>query len=152
VQESCSIDDLGERNEYIRTGTKWNDVIANLDKLQSLKWIHTSVCQTISWMNAYYLPEFHEFMAARGLHVHMNFVHDPQFLSVAALPQSVKHKLLLRYKNYNHLPYDTIAANFINSIGNFAHGIEYNTQIDKLRNTSFEAIFSEFSEILRVEK
>jgi sulfatase maturation enzyme AslB (radical SAM superfamily) len=87
VKISCSIDDLDDRNEYLRTGTKWKDVITNLDKLQSYKWIDVSICQTVSWMNLPTLTEFHAFMAARNLHVHMNFVHDPKFLSISAVPK-----------------------------------------------------------------
>ena len=37
VQISCSIDDLTDRNYYIRYPTKWIDVENNLNKLLQLK-------------------------------------------------------------------------------------------------------------------
>jgi len=94
VEVSCSIDDLGERNEYIRTGTKWDTVISNLDKLQSLPWIKTSVCQTVSIYNIATIHDFHAYMKMRGLHVHHNFVYDPVFLSAANLPANEKMDII----------------------------------------------------------
>ena len=94
VKIDCSIDDLYERNEYIRIGTKWNTVIANLDKLQSMPKLKVAICQTISIYNIHSIVEFHQFMAKRNLHVHMNFVHDPKFLSAANLPVEEKEAIL----------------------------------------------------------
>jgi organic radical activating enzyme len=151
VQVSCSIDDLGARNEYIRSGTKWEDVIANLDKLQSIPWINTSVCQTVSWMNVYYLPEFHEFMKGRGLHVHMNFVHDPAFLSVRALPAALTGEILLRCKGLDGWKIDMLINMFSGSEGGMAlnQGMQFNAALDSSRHTSFAATFPEWSKLCR---
>jgi hypothetical protein len=150
VQVSCSIDDLGNRNEYIRSGTKWDDVITNLDKLQSIPWINTSVCQTVSWMNVYYLPEFHEFMKARGLHVHMNFVHDPAFLSVSALPAALTGEILLKCNGLDGWKIDMLINMFNGSKGTdiLEQGLQFNTALDASRHTSFAETFPEFARLL----
>jgi len=154
VRVSSSIDDLGERNEYIRTGTKWGDVIKNLDKLQSISWIDTSVCQTISWMNVYYLPEFHEFMKSRGLHVHMNFVHDPAFLSVKVLPKKLQNIVLERCNNLDN--WKIVALKNMCSDDNvnevFSKGLEYNRALDANRNTSFDDAFPEWAAKIFAQK
>lgn len=152
VEVSASIDDLYDRNEYIRTGTKWADVERNLDKLQSLPWIKTSVCQTVSWLNIGTLNEFHTYMAARKLHVHMNIVHDPKFLSISVLP---KH-LLIDAIRTAHL--DEWKTNALMSMVNMgAHddtlltqGIAYNDYLDSVRNTSFAKVFPNWSKQLYV--
>lgn len=148
VQVTCSIDDLGTRNEYIRTGTKWKDVIENLDKLQSFPWITASVCQTVSWMNAYYLNEFDKFMKDRGLHVHLNFVHDPRFLSVAILPSELEKTILSRLTNLHSWQVNAISSQFNNSgsVEESRKGLEYNNWLDKSRGTEFSEIFPEWNE------
>ena len=55
VQISCSIDDLTDRNYYIRYPTKWIDVENNLNKLLQHKWLDVSVNQTVSLYNYWYL-------------------------------------------------------------------------------------------------
>lgn len=138
VQVSCSIDDLGNRNEYIRTGTKWTNVIANLDKLQSLPWIKTSVCQTVSIYNAKTLPEFHMFMSKRGLHVHHNFVYSPSFLSAANLADAEKQRIIADCtSSSSFVPYQIAAiVDYLNSNGSreqLAQYVEYNNWLDKSR-------------------
>jgi len=150
VEVSCSIDDLGERNEYIRTGTKWDTVISNLDKLQSLPWIKTSVCQTVSWMNVYYLPEFHEFMKDRGLCVYMNFVHDPAFLSVKMLPTTLVKKIMAKCSSLEGWKIVMLANMFTNSKSGVAlkQGMQFNAALDKSRRTSFGDTFNEWFAII----
>jgi organic radical activating enzyme len=151
VQVSCSIDDLAERNDYIRTGTKWDAVISNLDKLQSMPWINTSVCQTISWMNVFYLPEFHEFMKRRGLHVHMNFVHDPAYLSVAILPQSLKTAIANKCGALESWQMTALQQQFSlpSNARALQHGMTYNSWLDMSRHTNFESTFVEWNSLLR---
>lgn len=152
VQVTCSIDDLGDRNEYIRTGTKWNKVIANLDKLQNLPWVKVSVCQTVSWLNVYYLDEFHSFMKDRGLHVHMNFVYDPKFLSVSVLPQSLSELIFSQLENLDTWKLNALRGQFRNDnlTADLTQGVEYNDWLDRSRNTKFSEVFLEWhNEILK---
>ena len=144
VQVTASIDDLRDRNEYIRTGSKWEIVEANLDKLQSLPWIDTSICQTVSWLNVFYLDEFHSYMNNRKLHVHMNFVYDPPFLSVNALPKTLVETII---NNLTMLDSWKINAlqNMIRNDDNpelLLKGLEYNAWLDNSRNTKLSDTFS----------
>lgn len=148
VQVSCSIDDLGDRNEYVRTGTKWNTVMANLDKLQSIPSISTSVCQTIGWMNVLTVPEFHEFMSLRGLHVHMNFVYDPVFLSAAHLPDKVKTEILDKCITLDEYKLNALKS-YLGTESNpelMDQGIVYSKWLDNSRRTSYAIHFTEMAE------
>ena len=52
VEIGMSIDDLGERNEFIRHPTKWDVVNENLDLLLQYKdRFKMGITQTVSWMN-----------------------------------------------------------------------------------------------------
>lgn len=154
VRVSCSIDDLGERNDYIRTGTNWNTVIQNLDKLQSLPWIDTSICQTISWMNVAYLPEFHNFMDERKLHVHMNFVHDPAFLSARHLPTPVKDKILKSCSTLSDWKRALLKSQLSLDceIHQLINGLKFNDVLDRNRKTKFKDCFERTWEYLNGPK
>jgi MoaA/NifB/PqqE/SkfB family radical SAM enzyme len=148
VQVFGSIDDLGERNSYIRTGTDWNTVEENLDKLKSNDWIDTSICQTVSWMNIYYLDEFYSYMESKNLKVHLNLVYDPKFFDPCVLPNDLKEivltkisKISLEKVNFlkNHL-YSTAGSDDL-----FKKGIQFNKWLDEHRNQSFEKCFSDWN-------
>lgn len=148
VQITASIDDLDKRNDYIRAGSDWSTVIANLDKLQSYSWIETSVCQTISWMNVYYVNEFNKFMQSRGLHVHMNYVYDPTFLSVSVLPIKFKNSILDRSTDLNSWQLNSLASQFKGDDDLFQKGLTYNTWLDQNNKTSFKNTFAEWSKLI----
>ena len=50
VKVSCSIDDLGDRNYYIRYPSDWDTVIKNFKRLKEENF-ELDVTQTVSWMN-----------------------------------------------------------------------------------------------------
>lgn len=144
VKVSCSIDDLNERNEYLRTGTKWQDVIDTLNKLQSHKWIDVSVCQTVSWMNVNTLAEFHSFMLNRNLHVHMNFVHDPKFLSVLAIPKDEMEAIIQQLTNKLDRWKILALQNMVrqdNDTTLLTQGKEYVAWLDSSRNTDYRKVY-----------
>jgi len=148
VQITASIDDLGDRNDYIRAGSNWGTIISNLDKLQSYSWIETSVCQTISWMNVYYVNEFNKFMQDRGLHVHMNYVYDPTFLSVSVLPDKFKDIILDRSTDLNSWQLNSLSSQFKGDPELFQKGLEYNNWLDQNNRTSFKNVFPEWNNLL----
>lgn len=151
VQVTCSIDDLGKRNDYIRTGSNWNTIIFNLNKLQSLQWVDISVCQTVSWINVYHMEEFNQFMKSKGLHVHTNYVYDPSFLSVSILPSNIKE--ILKSKLVNLSPWDfNSLKNHLEKPANdelFEKGKIFNKKSDIFNRTDFSKIYPEWSKILK---
>ena len=145
VKISCSIDDLGDRNQYIRFPTKWDSVESNLDKLKNYPWLDVSVNQTISVYNYYYLPEFWNYMKERGLFVHHNFVHDPTFLSPASLPIEFRKQCHERFIESGWEQWRT--DNLVNSFSQSTNPTvteqakKYISALDRIRNTRFEEIF-----------
>jgi organic radical activating enzyme len=150
VQITCSIDDLHERNDYIRDRSDWNTIISNLDKLQSLPWCEVSVCQTISWLNVFYINDFKKFMKDRRLHVHMNYVYDPEFLSLKAVPEEFKQIIIDRCTDLNQWELNSLLGQFSSNsnISLLKKGIEYNKWLDINNNKSFMGTFPEWSNIL----
>lgn len=151
VQVSCSIDDIGIRNDYIRTGSKWTNIIKNLDKLQSLGWCEVSICQTISWLNVYYMNEFNDFMKSRGLHVHLNYVHDPEFLSIKNLPVNIKKIILEKCNTLNEYDLNTLKHHLSgdSDLHLFKQGLKFNLKLDEYNKRTFSEAFSEWNNILQ---
>lgn len=138
VDVSCSIDDLYERNEYIRTGTKWETVMQHLDELHRNTWINTSVCQTVSIYNINTLPEFHAFMKKRGLHVHMNFCTDPKFLAVNVLSDDEKEQVMKDCSVLDPWKYDMVRHHLYQPTqSTLDKTIQYITWLDRKRDTNF---------------
>lgn len=148
VEIHCSIDDIGERNSYIRKGTKWSDVETNLQKILDNPWINASVTQTVSWMNIYYLEEFKSYFDKLGLRTQSNLVYDPKFYSINILSNDVKSVLQEKLLNFNHL-LDHVATNSDTLL--LQQGFEYNKYLDKNRVESFSDVFSEWAEILKYD-
>jgi organic radical activating enzyme len=145
VEVHCSIDDLYERNEYIRKGTKWLDVETNLNKLIQNNWIKFSITQTVSWMNIYYVQEFKDYFDKLNVQVQHNLVYDPKFYSISILPLHLKEKLASKLINFIHL-LDQISTDI--NIQQFENGIKYNTWLDMNRKENFKQTFIEWDSII----
>jgi organic radical activating enzyme len=150
VQITCSIDDLYERNDYIRDRSDWNTIITNLDKLQSLPWCEVSVCQTISWLNVFYVNDFKKFMKDRKLHVHMNYVYDPEFLSLKAVPDEFKQVIIDRCTDLSQWEINSLLGQFSSNsdMSLLKKGVDYNKWLDINNNKSFKDTFPEWANIL----
>lgn len=146
VEIHCSIDDIGERNSYIRKGTDWNDVEANIQKLINNPWIKFSVTQTVSWMNIYYVPEFTEYFNKLGIQTQSNLVYDPRFYSISILPDNLRQHLTKKLENFDYL-LEHVSSDI--NIELFKQGIEYSKWLDASRNEDYRIHFKEWADILQ---
>jgi len=147
VQISCSIDDLEDRNYYIRFPTKWQDVEKNLNKLLQYKWLDVSVNQTISLYNYYYLPEFWDYMNNKNIFVHHNYVYDPDFLSPLALPLDFRKECHKKFETCNWEAWRTNnLLNMFTAPSNdnlIKKSKRYIKLLDNIRKISFNNFFPE---------
>lgn len=144
-----SIDDLEERNEYIRNPTKWDDVIKTMDMLLPHRnEIKFSITQTVSWMNFPYLGEFYEWATAHGIYVHHNMVNDPKVFSPNVLPLEYRKDVINRFSNI--LPEDKINAlrqfeQHETDIELIKRAMNYTDSLDRMRRENFDDVFPELS-------
>lgn len=101
VRLHLSIDDLEERNDYIRTGSKWEIIYNNFLKIIKYKHIfRIEVCQTVSSLNVCNIDNFKEFTKKYDLIVAHNYVHHPSFHHVSIIPIEMKEEIM---NNIHHL-------------------------------------------------
>jgi hypothetical protein len=95
VRLHLSIDDLFERNDYVRYGSKWDNIHENFLKIIQYKDVfRLEVCQTVSSLNVFNIDNFKKFYDDYGLIIAHNYVHHPSFLHVSTIPQEMKEKIM----------------------------------------------------------
>jgi MoaA/NifB/PqqE/SkfB family radical SAM enzyme len=163
-----SIDDLGKRFEYQRSGANWTkteeNIKAYLDgrKKYSAKGIEYKMCCTVSALNVYYLPEYLSWMAENfpGMMVYLNFLHGPYSLAMKNLPKEVKQSVAERIRTYKIPSGMKFEDGLTRTIENVLNLLEAEAEQpadmffnevargDAYRKESFREVFPEYWELL----
>jgi len=165
VSIGASLDGMGARAEYIRKGTKWDQIVRNRERMME-KCPDTDfyVSPTVSIFNVLHITDFHRDWVDRGLlnpaDLNINILQSPERDRIDVLPKYYKD--LVRTKVLEHLEwlrpldnlqratsgYDAI-LNFINDdkldlLGEF---FRVNDITDAYRKEKFEDVFPEYKEL-----
>lgn len=107
-----SIDGLDNVYEYLRHPGKWSQVSKNIlnyyELVKSGKGnFDISYTHTISWINAWYLPEFHTWVRENTPNVRIwnNIIHYPEHMSLWMIPESVKDIIRSKWEIYDWKEY-----------------------------------------------
>lgn len=166
-----SIDDIGARFEYQRSGAKWEEVVQNMKNyirhggFTGDDQIEIKICCSVTSMNIYYFPEYFEFMNEHfpGLPVFWNLVYNPYQLSIQLLPQDIKDLIAERLKKFVHTTYKIeerrtkTIENLISYLNgqderDFGEFFRHISRHDKFRLENFAEIFPEFFEVIEKYK
>jgi len=103
VEIAFSIDDVGARFEYQRTGAVWAEVEANIARFRHLRSqqanISLQVCSTVNVFNVLYLPELAAWNSAQGFdYVYWNMMHEAYYFSIATLPEGAKQAITMKLR------------------------------------------------------
>jgi hypothetical protein len=116
VNINASIDAYGPLNDYIRSDSVWDELLANMLKLDSLAGqfpnITWQTINTVTALNCNKLNELYEWLDCTFKHAGQPtpaiLAIEPWYLAVNNLPADVKEKLLLRLKeNKKQSPKDS---------------------------------------------
>ena len=163
VDISLSIDDIGERFEYQRSGLIWKEVKKNIQKYQQLKDqfdIELKINSTISIFNIWDLPELCYEIENIGVDfVRLSVLQSPSVLSIRHLPAAVKIEII---KKLSNACFPKIVQSQIEGIINFINldSTDYITnnivnhiqRLDVIRNQNFSQIFPEMAKFLNYQK
>jgi organic radical activating enzyme len=165
VKVFYSLDDIGERNEYIRYPSKWS---THVDKFKLIeennpKNVDWRIAATISVLNVAYIPEFVEWKISQNFkHIHnswldgrliyANILEYPKYLNMNVLPNNIKDDIIHKLEAYRvpkkyEKHYESIVYNMRNYIYNESHTeqlpvlAEYLEGLDMIRGTDFRKVF-----------
>ena len=98
VEIAFSIDDLGSRFEYQRSGADWAQVQSNITRFRTLRDCSSNIqlqcCSTVNVFNVRYLGELSQWIDQQGFDfVYWNIMHDAWYFSIATLPDTAKHAI-----------------------------------------------------------
>lgn len=169
---SISIDDIFERGEYFRYGTKWDTLISNIEKVKLVcPHIKIDVTCTVSLFNVGRLPEIHDYLYSKGFideyGFFLNYLLDPPYLRSQNLADDYKNVLVEKLRNYiTHLKSENpnISWNLLEESFNkqiecllFDRKIEdvdafksWIVKIDKVRNNSIFNTYPEIAEAMEL--
>lgn len=95
VRIHLSIDDLEDRNHYVRFPSDWNVIMESFYKILNYKDIfNLEVCQTVSALNVYNVNNFKKFTMDHSLHISHNYVHYPLHMQVNLIPDKMKEDIV----------------------------------------------------------
>jgi len=98
VEIAFSIDDVGKRFEYQRSGADWNMVNGHIDLFRDMRSRNSNmtlqVCTTVSSFNVMYLDEVAAWIDQQAFDfVYWNMLHDAPYFSIAGLTHEAKIKV-----------------------------------------------------------
>ena len=98
VEIAFSIDDVGARFEYQRTGAVWSEVVENINKFRLMRARHNNiqlqVCSTVNVFNVFYLEELATWIDTQAFDfVYWNMMHEAYYFSINTLPDATKQVL-----------------------------------------------------------
>lgn len=151
VTVNASIDDLNERNYYIRYPSKWEDTVASIEKLNNIDNVDWHVTQTVSILNIDNLHNFKDWLESNYNRTpHHNYVLYPEYFSVAAIPEKYRDYLKSLYddklddwqKNDLHGKFETPYDPELN-----IKAKEFIVALDKARDLNYKDYLPHLNEI-----
>ena len=139
VEMNASIDDIETRAEYIRKGTKWQDIENNIKRLLDTN-IRLNVDCTTQAMNVMTLPELFQRLDEIGLPPYRVYLHNllqhPRSYTVKILSDELKQQVEQKLANYvttqpQHIQND-LKTKF-QTIIDYMYDIEHFKDIETLR-------------------
>ncbi len=161
----ASLDASGSRAEYIRSGTNWTQIEANLKELkEKCPKAKLIINPTLGIFNALHLPEFHREMVDKGFikpeQWQINYLQTPYYMNAKNFIDSDKKELSKLYfehitwlKTFKKSPeIDNVIEQYKNSITfiidedqpkEHEKFVGVTKDLDKLRNEKFTDVFPE---------
>lgn len=105
-----SIDGMGKTFEYLRKNAIWDEVTKNLIKFNEINLDYQAhnktffnYTYTTSWINAYELPEFHDWIReyTPSFNIWMNIIHSPEHMCLYMIPKISKDRIKKKWLSYD---------------------------------------------------
>lgn len=156
VSVDISIDNLGSRFEFERSGGNWQQTLNNLDKFYKIKTanLEINLHLVISILNVYYLPEICNWVQLQPFtNRHFSTLYDPSYLNIAHVTDRARYIILDKLSSTSVT--DPVLNKFLQSVigilqssSNISDGKEfckYMKTLDGYRNEHFAQLYPEIA-------
>ena len=141
VTINVSIDAIGEKFEYIRSGAKWQRVIDNLNRLSDSN-INITISCTVSLLNLWFVDELLEYF--KEYRIELTDLYYPEYYRLSAISDELKEQALscvndieLKYPDKGKI--NIIKSQIINNVDkNFFN--EFVTEVKRIDNIRGEKL------------
>jgi hypothetical protein len=177
VKFNFSVDAVGDRNDYIRYPSKWDNVVANLERLDdtpdnitvniacAVQLLNiSSVTELVHWKETKNFKKINKAPYGAGL-IGTHLVYLPSYLNVRVLPKHLKNQVAeqidyfcfrqSRNAEFQNNPYGQQRWQGLvrymmaeDWSSKLPVTVEYLEQCDQQRGTNFRTIFPELGEVL----
>jgi organic radical activating enzyme len=166
VSIGASLDAMGPRAEYIRKGTKWDQIVRNRKQMiETCPDVDFYVSSTVSIYNVLHVMDFHRDWAEQGLiraqDWNINILQGPDRERIDVLPEVYKEQV--RERISEHIEWLRPQDPLTRAIGGYEAILKYmfddnkdwllheffsvNDKLDVYRNEKFEDVFPEFKDL-----
>jgi MoaA/NifB/PqqE/SkfB family radical SAM enzyme len=150
VRLSISVDGVGARGEYLRYGTKFDQLRENILRYQDIKGLKVVGNTCITALNIGYLDEIFGFFHSVGLPFKLsNILVGPRYLRALNLPDGIKAAYREKLEKSRWAGEMGIALRILGKVEDLPHFramLAYLEALDARRGTSAPALWPEFYE------
>ena len=164
VYISFSLDDIWDRNAYIRKLSNFKLTIDNIKNFLNNYNFHYTITQTISTYNFLYCEELSQYLLSEGLYnlegtgkiprIIPNHVHAPAYQNATVIPKKIRQKKLDSIKNLVHKEiYNDLYGRYYNSPDNneLTNFFKVTNAVDEVRKEKMRDYFPELFNVLKSE-
>jgi len=152
-----SIDGVGDHLNYVRYPADWKIVFDNFKKAKEISKIdskfYINVCNTISILNVFYIPEMYDAFADYKDTMYLNLVFGPNHYCITNIPKPIKKEITDRLKNCSDQYWTKSIVDFMNSkdeeLKHWDKFLKLTKVHDSYRKQSFSSTFPEFYSIIK---
>ena len=145
-----SLDGIGKVDEYIRTGTVWEEKVQNMKNIGQIPKVKLSFSTTIQLLNIGYLHEIHDFVKETfGMQAKLNNnLSFPVWARAVNVPEEVAENYITKYvdkKFYNKAHHmHTLKNSKERNHTRFLDAMNRYKYLDTIRDTNLIEVFPEF--------
>lgn len=148
VRFSISVDGIGAKDEYLRSGTKFDQLRENILRYQEIDKLNVIGNTCITALNIGYLDEVFEFCESVNLPFSLsNILVGPRYLRALNLPVAIKQAYKARLEKTRWADKMGIVFKILDmpeELGQFQTMLRYLEALDLRRNTSLKQLWPEF--------
>jgi MoaA/NifB/PqqE/SkfB family radical SAM enzyme len=148
VKFSISVDGIGAKDEYLRSGTKFDQLRENILRYREIDKLDVIGNTCITALNIGYLDEIFEFCESVELPFSLsNILVGPRYLRALNLPVAIKRSYKERLEKTRWADKMGIAFKILDmpeEVGQFRTMLRYLEALDLRRGTSLKALWPEF--------